>query len=66
MKLVKARKNHICSNCGDVIYRHSHYLYMTYRDPVYDDDIYPSKQVGIKYVHYKLCLKCDADLQLPY
>lgn len=66
MKTVKARKDHICSNCSGIIKVGERYLYMTYRDPVYEDDHVQSKQIGIEYVHYKLCLKCDADLQLPY
>jgi len=63
-KLVKARKAHTCNNCGKIIHKNDKYIYSEYRQPKYKDDdrFHFGIQVGIEYVKYRLCLKCDKKL----
>jgi len=63
-KLVKARKAHTCNNCGEIIHKNDKYIYSEWRQPTYKDDdrFHFGIQVGIEYVKYRLCLKCDKKL----
>lgn len=60
-KEVKARKIHKCDECGiNSIKKGDLYIFISWRSPKYDKD---DNQIGIEYLQYKLCMKCDTDLK---
>ena len=58
-KLIKARKEWSCDQCGAKIIPGQFYNYLKWRDPRYAEDVMGNDvQVGIEYYSFKLCLEC--------
>jgi len=61
-KTIKARKKHICDKCEETILKGDKYVYFKYRQPRYDDAYDEQTQIGIYYMKYRICLKCNIEL----
>ena len=65
----KARKNHICECCNESINVGEIYVHGKTRIPVFETDKidaiygYDGKQIGIKYIDWKICYKCLTELK---
>ena len=59
-KIVKARKEHVCNECNNIIKIGDSYHYGEYREPKYGSfhGYGIADQIGINYIKYRLCLKC--------
>ena len=55
-KLVKARKQHICSCCSNPILPGEMYYFGKSREPMYATDVMGNDvQEGIEYINWRLC-----------
>ena len=60
-KEIKARKTHQCDECKEMaIKKGDLYIFISWRAPRYDKD---DNQIGIEYLQFKLCMKCDNGLK---